>query len=78
MKKRSLVEFSLKFPKTVIILSILITFIFMSFMPNVEFDNDPENMLSEDEFVRVFHNKVKKQYNLKLEQWETILRLNSF
>jgi predicted RND superfamily exporter protein len=33
-------------------------------IPNIQIDTDPENMLSEEEFVRVFHNQVKKEFTL--------------
>ncbi len=33
-------------------------------IPNIKIDTDPENMLSEDESVRVFHNQVKKEFTL--------------
>ena len=35
-----------------------------SFLQPVEVDTDPENMLSEDEAVRVFHNLMKKRLTL--------------
>ncbi|HUS48302.1 MAG TPA: MMPL family transporter [Phycisphaerae bacterium] len=36
----------------------------LSFMPAVEVDTDPENMLSPDEPVRVFHNEMKRRMAL--------------
>lgn len=36
----------------------------VSFLPSLTIDTDPENMLSTDEPVRVFHNERKKEYNL--------------
>lgn len=33
-------------------------------IPRIQIDTDPENMLSENEFVRVFHNQVKKEFTL--------------
>lgn len=33
-------------------------------LPKVKFDNDPENMLNKNEYVRVLHNEVKKRYSL--------------
>lgn len=36
----------------------------VSFLPALKIDTDPENMLSSDEPVRVFHNERKKEYNL--------------
>jgi predicted RND superfamily exporter protein len=46
-----------------LIVSAVVVFFGAQF-PKVSFDNDPENMLSKDEPVRLFHNKVKAQYNL--------------
>ncbi len=57
-------SFSIRFPWIVIGLALAITVFFGTQFPKVSFDNDPENMLAEDEPVRVFHNKVKAQYNL--------------
>jgi len=62
--KLTLTNFSLKHPWVVIGLAVLLTVLFAVQFPKVHFDNDPENMLSEDEHVRVFHNKVKARYSL--------------
>jgi predicted RND superfamily exporter protein len=35
-----------------------------AFIPLIKVDTDPENMLSEDEPVRVFHNQTKKRFAL--------------
>ncbi len=35
-----------------------------SLIPLIEVDTDPENMLSEDEAVRVFHDQTKEQFEL--------------
>ncbi len=35
-----------------------------SFIPSITIDTDPENMLSSDEPVRIFHNERKKEYNI--------------
>ncbi len=36
----------------------------ITFLPSLTIDTDPENMLSEEEPVRVFHNDRKREYNL--------------
>ena len=41
------------------VLAIVMLVGFGSQFPKVSFDNDPENMLAEDEYIRVFHNQVK-------------------
>ncbi|MFO7596762.1 MAG: MMPL family transporter, partial [Desulfocurvibacter africanus] len=37
---------------------------FGAFFPNMTMDTDPENLLEENEPVRVFHNATKKQFDL--------------
>ncbi len=59
-----IIEFSLKRPRTVIFITLIITIIFASQFPKVRIDTDPENMLSPDEPVRVFHNQVKKEFGI--------------
>jgi len=36
----------------------------LGFLPTIKVDTDPENMLSEDEPIRVFHNEMKKRMDL--------------
>jgi len=64
MKRLRMTSFSVRFPWIIIAIALAITFFFGSQFPKVSFDNDPENMLAEDEPIRVFHNKVKAEYNL--------------
>ena len=64
MKRLKMTSFSIRFPWITIGLSLAIIVLFGSQFPKVSFDNDPENMLSKDEYIRIFHNKVKTQYNL--------------
>jgi len=64
MKRLRMTTFSVRFPWIIIAMALAITFFFGSQFPKVSFDNDPENMLAEDEPIRVFHNKVKAEYNL--------------
>jgi predicted RND superfamily exporter protein len=62
--KLKLVNFSLRFPWLIVLLAVLaVTFGTMQF-PKVTFDNDPENMLSTNEYVQVFHNQTKKKFAL--------------
>jgi predicted RND superfamily exporter protein len=73
----SLVQFSIRRPKLITTAMIVITFflalltILPSFWPKtfpflnpLIVDTDPENMLPEDEFVRVFHDQMKREMNL--------------
>jgi hypothetical protein len=66
MKKAimKLVKFSVDRPKTVIVLTIILTIIFASQFPRIRIDTDPENMLREDEPIRVFHQKVKREFGI--------------
>ncbi len=62
--KLALTDFSLKYPRLVILAVVSIVFAFMLQFPQVKFDNDPENMLSANEPVRIFHHEVKQTYAL--------------
>jgi len=64
MKRLALTRFSIRFPWLVMLLVLGITIFFGAQFPKVHFDNDPENMLSEDEFVRVFHHETKQKFGL--------------
>lgn len=60
----NIIQFSIKRPKTVTAVMVLATLILGSLISMVRVDTDPENMLSEDESVRVFHNLTKKEFTL--------------
>ena len=62
--KLALTRFGLRFPWITFALVGLLTVGLGSQMRYVHFDNDPENMLSEDEPVRLFHHEVKDRYDL--------------
>ncbi|MCD6527100.1 MAG: MMPL family transporter [Desulfuromonas sp.] len=62
--KLALTEFSLKRPLWVILAVLIAVVLFALQFPQVKFDNDPENMLSADEPVRIFHHEVKEKYAL--------------
>jgi predicted RND superfamily exporter protein len=66
MKKAimKLVEFSVNRPKTVILFTLILTLLFASQFPRIKIDTDPENMLSESEPVRVFHQQVKEDFGI--------------
>ena len=72
-----IVEFSVNHPKTIVNVTIIITLIIVALvaLPNlfpqtfpmlhkISIDTDPENMLSQKEAVRVFHNEMKKQFTI--------------
>ena len=64
MKRLKMTSFSVRFPWIIMALSLVLVLFFGAQFPKVTFDNDPENMLAKDEYIRVFHNQVKAQYNL--------------
>lgn len=64
MKRLKMTSFSIRFPWVVLLTAALLALFFGAQFPKVGFDNDPENMLAEDEYIRVFHNEVKARYNL--------------
>ncbi len=71
-----MIEISVKYPRTTIGITTLITLLIivvvalanltnlLPFIPKIQVDTDPENMLREDEPVRVFHNEMKKQFTI--------------
>ncbi len=60
----ALTNWSIRHPFATLAVVVALVITFTSQFPKVTFDNDPENMLSETEPVRVNHNKVKKDYGL--------------
>jgi predicted RND superfamily exporter protein len=62
--KQRITEYSLKHYKLVTIVMVVFTLALGALIPLIKVDTDPENMLSEDEPVRVFHNQTKKDFTL--------------
>jgi predicted RND superfamily exporter protein len=62
--KLVMTNFSLRRPWAVVAIAAAVTVFFAMQFPKVSFDNDPENMLSESEHIRIFHNRVKEKYSL--------------
>ncbi len=58
------IHFSLRKPKIVTAIMVLCTLVIGTFISQVHVDTDPENMLSEHEAVRVFHDETKKEFGL--------------
>ncbi|MDD5116131.1 MAG: MMPL family transporter [Candidatus Omnitrophica bacterium] len=59
-----MVNFALRKPKIIFGVSLLLTILACLQFLKIKIDTDPENMLSEKEFVRVFHKEVKKEFSL--------------
>ena len=62
--KDTLVDYSVNHYKLVTAVMVLFTVICGAFIPLITVDTDPENMLSADEPVRVFHHETKQQFDL--------------
>ena len=56
--------YSIKNYKLVTIIMVLFTLGLGAFIPLIKVDTDPENMLPEDEPVRIFHDQTKKDFAL--------------
>ncbi len=61
---KRLIRFSLDRPWVIVSLLLLAVVAAVFQYPRMKVDTDPENMLREDEFVRVFHHQVKKEFGL--------------
>jgi len=62
--KRKIVEFSLDHYKLVTWVMVIFTLVCAAFIPLIKVDTDPQNMLSEDETVRIFHDQTKRDFVL--------------
>ncbi len=61
---KKMIGFAVQRPKTITITMVIVTLILASLISLVKVDTDPENMLSPTEPVRIFHNQVKKDFDL--------------
>ena len=59
-----MIQFSIKNPRMVTIVMVIVTLILALLITRVKVDTNPENMLAEDEAVRIFHNQVKQEFTL--------------
>ena len=62
--RQRITEYSLTHYKLVTVVMVVFTLALGAMIPLIQVDTDPENMLSEDEPVRVFHNQTKKRFSL--------------
>ncbi|SDC84887.1 hypothetical protein SAMN04515661_13021 [Candidatus Frackibacter sp. WG11] len=62
--KEKVTNLSVNHPRAVVIFFIILTILLATQIPKIQIDTDPENMLSEDEFVRQFHDQTKKDFEL--------------
>ena len=61
---KRMIDFSIRRPKFVIMLTAALTLLAALQFLKVRIDTDPENMLPESEFVRVFHKEIKQEFAL--------------
>ncbi|MCG7534601.1 efflux RND transporter permease subunit [Pseudoalteromonas sp. OOF1S-7] len=59
-----LIDFAINYPKRIFLLMGLIIFGIAATGTNLVIDTDPENMLPEDNYARVMHNTVKKEFDI--------------
>ncbi|MBN2315534.1 MAG: MMPL family transporter, partial [Sedimentisphaerales bacterium] len=62
--KEKITSYSLDHYKRITIIMVIFTLALGALIPLIKVDTDPENMLSEDEPVRVFHNQTKERFSL--------------
>ena len=62
--KQKITDYSLRHCKSVTIVMVVATLALGALIPLIKVDTDPENMLSAEEPVRVFHNQTKRQFYL--------------
>jgi len=62
--KQKIANYSTEHYKLITIIMVLFTLLLGAFIPLIKVDTDPENMLSADEPVRIFHNQTKKRFFL--------------
>jgi uncharacterized protein len=64
MKTFSLVDFSVRRPKSVLILALLLTLGFATQFPKIQIDTNPKNMLPPTSRVRVWNDEVDRTFGL--------------
>jgi hypothetical protein len=62
--KAWVINFSLNHAKRVYLLMAIVSLGLAAFIPTIQIDTDPENMLPDDQPDRVFHNQVKQEFAL--------------
>jgi predicted RND superfamily exporter protein len=62
---KKLTYFSLDHPKLVVILTLILTGLFLFQFPKANIDTDPENMLEAHQPDRVFYDQIKKDFGIR-------------
>ncbi len=63
--KTIIVDISVVRRKTVVLATLLLALAAGAFLPRATMDTDPENMLEKTERARLFHNEMKRRFNLR-------------
>jgi predicted RND superfamily exporter protein len=63
-KNFSLVEFSVEHPKLVVVLTVILTLLFMTQFPKMRTDTNPKKMLPATSAVRIGNDEVEKTFGL--------------
>jgi len=64
LMKHPIIRLATNRPRTIYVLLALLTVLLGGQIPRINIDTDPENMLSEDQPDRVFHNLVEERFGL--------------
>lgn len=59
-----MIQFAIDRPRLITIIMLILTIALGVMISKVQVDTDPENMLAEDEPVRLFHTQTKKEFSL--------------
>ncbi len=62
--KRKILDFPIQHARLVFVGLAVLTIGLGAAIPSIQVDTDPENMLSEDDPARVFHNETKEEFDL--------------
>jgi uncharacterized protein len=62
--KAEITRWSVEHYKAITLIMVIFTAVTAALIPMIRIDTDPENMLSKDEPVRVFHNQTKEKFDL--------------
>lgn len=60
--KKTFISYSVHHPKTILVVGLIITVIFLGAFPKIKTDTDPVHMLPQDNPTVILHNKVKKDF----------------
>lgn len=62
---QNILNFATTKPKAIYAIVLFITLCCLAMIPMIEIDTDPENMLSQNDPTRVFHNKIKSDFLMR-------------